>query len=386
ARGAARSELRRSRPAAGARGVPRPDLGHAPRHPRRPHGERLADPPLHRSRCALRLRRDARLPPCAGRAAPRHVRGRVHARGRPLHLRGPARAHGPRGSRARRARRDRPRHRPQGREVRPPRRARPRAPRRGDRDVAQGGRGEARARVRRPRRPLRVLPAQAPDAGSDGEMKPLLHSLFAVAALVFAGRAGAEGKSPIVFDFEGDPTGAPPAGFEFGRTGQGAPGHWVVQAEEGVPSGAHVLVQTDTDAHDHPFPLAYAGPELADLRLSVRCRPVAGRVDQGCGLVFRLKDANNYYVARANALEDNVRLYHVVDGKRRQFAGWNGKVASGAWHELAIEAQGDHFQVFFDGARVIDAKDGTFAGAGKFGVWTKADSLIHFDDLTATPR
>jgi len=217
-------------------------------------------------------------------------------------------------------------------------------------------------------------------------MKPLRYSLFAVAALVFAGRAGAEGKSPIVFDFEGDPPGAPPAGFEFGRTGQGAPGHWVVQAEEGAPSGAHVLVQTDTDATDYRFPVAYAGPELADLRLSVRCRPVAGRVDQGCGLVFRLKDANNYYVARANALEDNVRLYHVVDGKRRQFAGWNGKVASGAWHELAIEARGDRFQVFFDGVRVIEAKDGTFAGAGKFGVWTKADSLIHFDDLTATPR
>ena len=91
-------------------------------------------------------------------------------------------------------------------------------------------------------------------------------------------------------------------------------------------------------------------------------------------------------VTRANALEDNVRLYHVVKGDRRQFAGWNGKVASGKWHELAVEAQGDRFQVFFDGQKIIDAHDKTFTDAGKFGVWTKADSVIQFDDLTATPR
>jgi len=118
----------------------------------------------------------------------------------------------------------------------------------------------------------------------------------------------------------------------------------------------------------------------------VKCRPVSGRVDQGCGLVFRLKDPDNYYIARANALEDNVRLYHVVKGSRRQFAGWNGKVSSGTWHDLAVEVVGDHFQVFYDGKKVIDAHDKTFAEAGKFGVWTKADSLIHFDDLTVTPK
>src|SRR5262249_34145067 len=114
--------------------------------------------------------------------------------------------------------------------------------------------------------------------------------------------------------------------------------------------------------------------------------PVSGKVDQGCGLVFRLRDTDNYYVARANALEDNVRLYHVVQGSRRQFAGWNGKVASGQWHELVVLAAGDAFQVLFGGTKVIDAHDQTFTDGGKFGLWTKADSLILFDDLTAVPR
>jgi hypothetical protein len=147
-----------------------------------------------------------------------------------------------------------------------------------------------------------------------------------------------------------------------------------------------VLAQTDADDTDYRFPVAFTGPALKDLHLSVKCKPVSGRVDQGCGLVFRLKDADNYYVTRANALEDNVRLYHVIKGKRVQFASWNGEVKSGVWHELAVDAQDDHFQVSFDGTKVIDAHDKTFAEAGKFGLWTKADSVIYFDDLTATPK
>jgi len=188
------------------------------------------------------------------------------------------------------------------------------------------------------------------------------------------------------FDFEADKPGEAPQGFSFGRTGKGPPGKWVVQAVDDAPSGKNVLTQTDADRTDYRFPIAFTGPEVKDLRISVKCRPVSGKGDQGCGLLFRLKNADNYYVARANALEDNVRLYHVVNGDRRQFAGWNGKVASGKWHELAVEAQGDHFQVFYDGQKVIDAHDRTFTDAGKFGVWTKADSVIQFDDLTATPR
>lgn len=108
-------------------------------------------------------------------------------------------------------------------------------------------------------------------------------------------------------------------------------------------------------------------------------------MDQACGLVFRYRDENNYYVTRANALEDNVRLYYVANGKRYQFASWSGRVSSGSWHELRADAKGDHFEVYWDGQKVIDAQDPTFQQPGKVGVWTKSDSVTYFDDLTVVP-
>ena len=211
-------------------------------------------------------------------------------------------------------------------------------------------------------------------------------SVAAVSALVLAGAALAQEHAPVIHNFDADAAGGTPPGFEFGRTGGGAQGKWIVKEEKDAPSAPNVLAQVDADATDYRFPVAFTGPEMKDLQLSVKCKPVSGKVDQGCGLVFRLKDADNYYITRANALESNVRLYHVVKGRRIQFAGWNGKVASGVWHDLSVEAKGDHFQVSFDGKKVMDAHDKTFPDAGKFGLWTKADSVIYFDDLTATPE
>ena len=188
------------------------------------------------------------------------------------------------------------------------------------------------------------------------------------------------------WDFERDQVDSPPAGFSFGRTGQGRPGKWVVRVDPDAKAKTHVLAQVDTDDTDYRFPVAVADePLLQDLRVEVRCKQVSGKTDQACGLVFRYQDENNYYVTRANALEDNVRLYHVTAGKRRQFAGWNGKVAGQTWHSLAVEAKGDRFQVFFDGQPVIDARDSTFKSAGKVGVWTKADSVTWFDELSVKP-
>ena len=209
-------------------------------------------------------------------------------------------------------------------------------------------------------------------------------AVVSVSSLAFAQSATGQPSSQT-WNFDSDTAGHPPAGFSYGRTGKGGEGQWLVRSESDAPSKPNILAQVSTDNTDYRFPVAFTGPEMKDLRLSVKCKPVSGRVDQGCGLVFRFKDVNNYYVVRANALEDNVRLYHVVKGNRREFAGWNGKVASGVWHELAVEAKGDHFQVFFDGKKVMDAHDKTFADAGKVGLWTKADSVIYFDELTATP-
>jgi hypothetical protein len=211
-----------------------------------------------------------------------------------------------------------------------------------------------------------------------------LATMAALAAGTLA--ASAQEDAMKTWNFERDQVDAPPAGFSFGRTGQGRPGKWVVRVDPDGKAGTHVLAQIDTDDADYRFPVAVADePLLQDLRVEVRCKPVSGKTDQACGLVFRYQDENNYYVTRANALEDNVRLYHVVKGKRRQFAGWNGKVASQTWHTLAVEAHGDHFQVVFDGKPVIDAKDDTFKDAGKVGLWTKADSVTHFDALSVKP-
>jgi hypothetical protein len=208
-------------------------------------------------------------------------------------------------------------------------------------------------------------------------------AVLSLSSLALA-QSESEKSSSKTWNFDSDAVGKPPAGFSFGRTGKGAEGQWVVRAEADAPSKPNVLAQVSTDDTDYRFPVAFAGPDMKDLRLSVKCKPVSGKVDQGCGLVFRLKDADNYYIVRANALEDNVRLYHVVKGNRRQFGGWNGKVASGMWHDLAVEAKGDHLQVFFDNKKIIDAQDKTFPDAGKVGLWTKADSVIYFDNLTAT--
>jgi hypothetical protein len=196
--------------------------------------------------------------------------------------------------------------------------------------------------------------------------------------------AGDQGGKTWTFD--ADAADKPPRGFSFGRTGRGAPGRWIVRGAKDAPSGGQVLAQVDTDSTDYRFPMAVAdNPSLTDLKLSVKCKPISGKVDAACGLVFRYQDENNYYVTRANALENNVNLYYVKDGHRKQFAGWKGKVAGQAWHELSVAAKGDHFQVSFDGKKIIDRRDSTFAEAGRVGVWTKADSVTEFDDLAVGP-
>jgi len=186
--------------------------------------------------------------------------------------------------------------------------------------------------------------------------------------------------------FDNDAVNAPPAGFSFGRTGSGPLGRWVIRAETGAPSGANVLAQLDADDTNNRFPVAVVNePALRDVSVSVRCKSVSGRVDQACGLVARYRDENNYFVTRANPLENNIRLYTVRDGQRRQIANWSGTVTSNAWHDYRLDLRGDHLEVYWDGRKVIDHHDTTFRDAGRVGVWTKADSVTYFDDLHAEP-
>jgi hypothetical protein len=117
-----------------------------------------------------------------------------------------------------------------------------------------------------------------------------------------------------------------------------------------------------------------------------RFKAVDGSVDQAAGIVVRLQDADNYYVARANALEDNVRLYKVAQGMRRQIAGKNLPVLTNVWHTLGLRSHGEKLEVSFNGASLMQIRDHTFIEAGQVGIWTKADSLTHFAEIDIEAR
>ena len=197
---------------------------------------------------------------------------------------------------------------------------------------------------------------------------------------------GAASQAATTWTFESAAAGQAPAGFSFGRTGSGRPGRWVVRAAPDAPSRPNVLAQEDSDRTDYRFPVAVAdAPAFGDVSVSVRCKPVGGRVDRACGIVWRYQDENNYYLTRANALEDNVCWYYVQNGRRVEVKRVKVKVASGVWHALRADMRGDHVEVYFNGAKLIDVHDSRFTAPGKVGVWTKADSYTLFDDLTVTP-
>ena len=208
---------------------------------------------------------------------------------------------------------------------------------------------------------------------------------FAAAALVSAtaclGTAGLTQTGVIMIAIEKMTVGAAPADFEFARTGQGGPAQWTVAADA-TASGGRAIEQTSTDRTDYRFPLAiYQKMSARNADLTVHFKAVAGKVDQAGGIVVRLADADNYYVLRANALEDNVRFYRVVKGQREQLEGANTKVTANEWHQLGLRAEGGRFTITFDGKQMFTAADQTFTSAGKVALWTKADSVTRFDRI-----
>lgn len=194
--------------------------------------------------------------------------------------------------------------------------------------------------------------------------------------------------------FDGQKAGEPPKGLTCTLTGKGRPGAWKIVADTTAPSAPNVLAQTDADATGYRFPVCVAERVTAtDLDLSVRFKPVSGSGDQAAGLVWRYRDKDNYYIVRANALEGNVVLYKVENGRRSDLDprgsapgtyGRKARVPSGTWSALRVTARGRLFEVFVNGEKLFDVEDGTFGGAGQVGVWTKADSVTHFDDLELT--
>jgi hypothetical protein len=145
------------------------------------------------------------------------------------------------------------------------------------------------------------------------------------------------------------------------------------------------IQQVSTDRTDYRFPLAiHESLSAANLDIELRFKALGGTIDQAGGIAVRLQDADNYYVVRANALEDNVRFYRVVGGRRQQLDGANLRVTANEWHSLGLRADGERFTVSYDGKTLFSVTDGTFTEAGGVALWTKADSVTRFDQIEIT--
>jgi len=186
-------------------------------------------------------------------------------------------------------------------------------------------------------------------------------------------------------NFDDIPIGSAPKGWTMTMTGRGNP-QWTVEKDETAPSKANVLKQSGNAT----YPLALMdGTSIKDGFIAVRFKAVSGTLDRAAGLVWRAGDANNYYVVRANALEDNVVLYKTVNGVRSALDivgreggyGVNIPVPAGQWHTLRVEFTGTRFKAIYNGEALFEVEDATFTEAGQIGLWTKADCVAVFDDL-----
>jgi hypothetical protein len=206
--------------------------------------------------------------------------------------------------------------------------------------------------------------------GSRLRVFPSIRLIFiavaAADAIAFAGSVVLAQRGAPMIAIEKMDVGAAPADFDFGLTGQGKPGQWVVTSDASA-TGGRAIEQSSASAQN--------------VDVSVRFKAVAGSVDRAGGVALRLVDFNNYYVARANALEDNVRFYRVSNGRRIQIAGANLKVSHNEWHTLGLKAEGESFTVTFDGKELYLATDKSITAAGRVALWTKADSITRFDRI-----
>ncbi len=200
------------------------------------------------------------------------------------------------------------------------------------------------------------------------------------AALSFA----ATNAAAQTITFANDMPGQPPKDFEFGLAGEGGPGRWQIVADK-TAAGGKALAQLSTNTAANRFLVAIYSPTVfANGEITTRCKPVSGRVDQACGLIIRAADARNYYIARSNALESNVRFYRVRNGARQQLAtAENVTTPRGQWHSLTLRAEGNRYTVSLNGKVIHTTIDTTTAEPrpteGRAGLWVKSDSVTHFE-------
>lgn len=199
--------------------------------------------------------------------------------------------------------------------------------------------------------------------------------LFMVSAMMIAVSSSAFAGTD---NFDNAPAGSPPSDWTCGVTGRGSP-RWTIEADPSAPSQPNVLKQSGSGT----FPWCVKKDvSIADGYVEVKFKALAGSEDQAGGVVWRWKDGDNYYVARANALEDNVSLYYTERGRRITIKYVDAPVAKKQWHVLRVEFSGKDIKVLLDGKQYIEAQDDHISGGGAVGVWTKADSVTAFDDFS----
>jgi hypothetical protein len=218
------------------------------------------------------------------------------------------------------------------------------------------------------------------------EGNPMRKAALLIACLSTAGVCAAQ-----TVNFDSAAAGAVPPGWTVAMTHKGGAPKWEVAKDESAPSKPNVFAQVSEDRTGGRFPLAvYEKASFKDGTLSVKFKTISGSTDQAAGLVWRYKDPENYYIVRANALEDNVVLYKVENGQRVALApkgtpsktyGVKHRVPKQTWSSLSVTFEGGVFAVTFDGQKLFEVEDSTFTTAGKVGLWTKADSVTRFDDF-----
>jgi len=188
-------------------------------------------------------------------------------------------------------------------------------------------------------------------------------------------------RSSSFWSFEKEGAGQCPKGWSVAETaGKGTPATWAIVAD--AEHAGQCVAITKNSNSGKTFNLLLADkPRYKNLEISVMVKAVEGKEDQGGGPVWRAKDADNYYVCRWNPLEDNLRVYYVKDGQRKQIASATVKADPAIWHQIEVEQDGSKIEVEFDGVEMIEINDTTFTQAGRVGLWVKADGKSQFDQF-----
>lgn len=189
-------------------------------------------------------------------------------------------------------------------------------------------------------------------------------------------------RAPHTWTFDNEPPKTLPSEFKIGTLFDGRPaGEWTVLQTDQAKSLSHVLKQIMAMGAEHAYKnVLIDGTKSSDIELEVSLLPIEGKADIGGGLIWRATADRNYYLARANPLEQNIRIYRVVKGVRQMLKNFDHIIDVRQWHTLRVLTNGCRVQVYFDEKQVCDLCDETFS-TGRIGLWTKSDAVTYFDDL-----